>query len=342
MIFCSKNRRYAWCLVASALLGTRLAAQTQPGTPPAPPMDPVQAVDAAIRAIETGDLQTADRLIRDVSVSSPKMSRLNLASGLLAIELRRFPEAIEAFGVYNATDEGRRDYRGWAAVGSVYLKSYMYSSAVNPLKKALELAPVAEKEGVVHAKIALDLARTNLGLSNKKDAKESILDAQRSAPQDGNIQADVCELAAQAGDVETAKAAGNAAVRAFMSELSVNPLSVAPHRGLGRCYQVLLSLQSSKISKNPDDGAAFIEGAHLLSAIAETERRIRLLDAHNLVLQALETNASSVEWQLLAASYELDLGAATEARARIDGVLQVNPDNAEALALKKRLAAAGD
>ncbi|MCB9853803.1 MAG: hypothetical protein H6819_11950 [Phycisphaerales bacterium] len=341
MIFCSHFRRSAWCLLAMALLGTRLVAQTQPGTPPAPPMDPVQAIDAALRAIETGDLQTADRLIRDVSITNPKMSRLNLANGMLAMELRRYPEAIEALGTYNATDEGRRDYRGWAAVGTVYLKSYMYSSAVGPLEEALKLAPESEKDGTVYAKIALDLARTNLGLSDRKQAKAAIEKAKTTAPGDGDIQADVCELAFQAGDEATARSAGNAAVQAFSSELGVNPLSVTAHRGLARCYQVMLSMQSTAISKDPNNGAAFIEGAKLLSAIANVERRSRLLDARSLVLQALETNASSVDWQLLAASYELELGAMSEARARIDGVLQSNPDNAEALALKNRLAPAG-
>lgn len=330
-----RNRRFVWSVLLP-LVATGLAqAQTPPSEPP--PMDPNQAINAAIQAIETGDLQTADKLIRDVSASNPKMSRLNLANGMLLMELKRYTESIEAFGLYNATDEGRRDYRGWAAVGSVYLESYMYSSAIGSLEKALELAPASEKEGAIRAKIALDLARTHLGLNDKKDAMESIRTAQTSAPQNGDIQMQVCSLAARAGDTETARAAGNAAIRAFNSELSVNPLSLSAHRGLGQCFQVLLGIQTAELSKDPNNGAAFIEGARLLRSIAEIERRIRLLDARSLVIQALETNPTSVDWQLFAAEVELDLGATGEAEARVDAILQTDSNNANAQALKKRL-----
>ncbi|HPF41497.1 MAG TPA: hypothetical protein P5081_18670 [Phycisphaerae bacterium] len=335
-----KIRRIAFGWLAMAMFCGGAGAQTQPGSPPAPPLDPVQAIDAAIHAIDTGDLQTADRLIREVNAINPKMSRLQLASGLYAKELRRFPEAIEALGIYNETDEGRRDYRGWAALGSVFLDSYMYSSAIGALEKALELAPLDEKEGTTRAKIALDLARTRIGLNNPKDAKESIRDAQSSASQDAEIQSDVCELASRVGDEDTARAAGGAAIRAYRSELSVNPLSISAHRGLARCYEVLLQLQSRKLAGNPNDGEAFIEGARLLSDLAEIERRTRLLDARGLVLQALESNASSVEWRLLAATYEIELGAMGEAQAHIDDVLKTDPNNANALALRNRLAPA--
>ncbi|MCA9254618.1 MAG: hypothetical protein KDA33_03230 [Phycisphaerales bacterium] len=333
----SNIRRIAFGLLATAMFCGGAKAQTQPETPPAPPLDPAQAIDAAIHAIDTGDLHTADRLIREVSAVNPKMSRLQLASGLYAKELRRIPEAIEAFGVYNETDEGRRDYRGWAALGSVYLDSYMYSSALGALEKALEQAPLDEKQGDIRAKIALDLARTRIGLNNAKDAKESIRDAQMSAPQDAEVQSDVCELASRVGDEDTARAAGGAAIRAFRTELSVKPLSLPAHRGLARCYEVLLGMQSRKLAGNPNDGEAFIEGARLLSDLAEIERRTRLLDARGLVLQALESKPSSVEWRLLAATYEIELGATGEAQAHIDDVLKTDPNNADALALRNRL-----
>lgn len=334
-----RNRRLALSLAAILLLGAPLAAQTPSEAPP-PPVDPSQAIDEALHAIETGDLQRADKLIRDVATTNPKMSRLQLASGMLMIELKRYTDAVEALGRYNDTDEGRRDFRGWAALGSVYLRSYMYSSAVDPLEKALSLVPPDGKHGEKKAQIALNLARTHLGLKDRKDAIEAIKSAEESAPQDGGVQADVCELASRAGNEDLARAAGNAAIRAYNAELNVNPLSIPAHRGLSRCYNVLFSLQSVKLNKNPNDGEAFIEGARLLKSIGDTERRIRLLDAHNLVLQALDSSESSksnAEWQLLAAELEIDLGATTEATARINAVLNSDQDNAEAQKLKKRL-----
>ncbi len=323
-------------LLALCLSGSAVVAQS-PENAPAPPIDPVKAIDMAIHAIETGDLRQADQLIRDVSATHPKMSRLNLANGMLLIELSRFAEAIEAFGLYNATDEGNRDYRGWAAVGSVYLKSYMYSSAIGPLEKALDLVPIGQEKGLVKARIALDLARTHLGLNDRKSAIKAIKDARGSASDVGEIQAVVCELASRAGDSETAVSAGASAIKAFGSDLGVNPLSVPAHRGLVRCYQVLYSEQTIKLSKNPTDGQSFVEAARLLRSIAEIERRIRLLDAHGLMLQALESKRDSVDWQLIAAELEIDLGATSEAAARIDAVLASDPENAAALVLKHRL-----
>ena len=337
MIACVRNQRIALSIVMLLFAESSLPAQTPPDSPP--PMDPVRAINTAIQAIETGDLQTADRLIREVQATYPKMSRLNLANGMLLMELGRYTEAIEAFGIYNATDEGRRDYRGWAAVGSVYLESYMYSSAIGSLETALKLAPVDEKEGKVRADIALDLARTHLGLNDRKDALESVKEAQSAAPLDGEIQMNVCSLAARAGDSDTARAAGSAAIRAFNTELSVNPLSIAAHRGLAQCFQVLFSLQSAELSKDPNNGSAFIEGARLLRSIGDIERRARLLDARALVLQALESDAASTEWRLLAAELEIELGATTEARARIDSILESDANNADALKLRQRLSA---
>ena len=174
-------------------------------------------------------------------------------------------------------------------------------------------------------------------MNDPKDAIKSLKNAAVSAPDAGEIQAEVCQLASRAGDTETAIAAGVSAIQAFNSELSVNPLSVPAHQGLVRCYHVLYAEQSAKLSKNPNDGDSFVEGAKLLRAIAGLEQRIRLLDSRALMLQALEANKDNAEWQLFAAELEMDLGARTEAAARIDAVLQSDGNNASAIALKNRL-----
>lgn len=337
---CIRNQLRGWFPIGVLFMAAPLAAQTPPAQSP-PPMDPLQAREAAMRAIDTRDYQSAQRIIDNAKAINPNMSWLNLANGRLWNAQGQYTDAMEALRRYNDTDEGKRDYQGWAELGRVYLNSKMFSSATGPLEKALDLVPESEKDSDAYANIALDLALTKIKLNNAKDAIEAIRKAQSASTKDGEIQVRVAELAFGVGDVDVARSAAELAIQLFKTELSSNPLSEGAQWGINRSLQVQMAIRKVALQKNPNDADGFAEAARIAQAIGDNLRKLQLRKAHEFILQSLEADGASAERQLYAAQLELELGATSEARTRIDSVLATDPDNADALALKSQLKSAG-
>jgi len=336
-------REFAGLLIAVLLLPTAMVpparAQTPAGRPAAEGLTPEQMVKSAIEKIEMGDLAAAAPLLQQAAVLKPTLNILKLGQGLFYVASKRGPEAINALGTYNQTDEGKRDYRGFAAVGKVYLQASMFRQAMFPLEQAMKMAP-NEKDGKpLRADITLDLARAYVTLNDGKKAIELVKKAQSSTPNDGEIQLRISEIAGAVNEWQMAGDSAKRAVELLKRKIRDDPFNQDAYAKLKRSYQLLGNLHIQNVNKDPDNGEHFHQYALVLEAIAQINRKIGLLKARDMALKAIEKDPKNSKWQLLAVRLEMELGGRTQAKARLDTILQAEPKNAEALRLKQRLAA---
>jgi tetratricopeptide (TPR) repeat protein len=246
-------------------------------------------------------------------------------------------EAVAKLEAYNRTDEGRSDWRGFAAVGRIYKDSLMLSQAVPALKKAKELAPLEENGRSVRAEITADLAIVYFSLQQKKQATDTAKEAQQLAPDDAAVQIRLAAVAFSAKDYETAAKGAEQAVGLLLPAIRNNPLKRETCQLLSNCYRLQVELAQQQIEMKQDDSMGYIRLADALRQGAEVNRRITLLDAHDAVKQALVREPEKPDYLVLAAILEADLGAVDEAREKVDRVLKSSPENRQALELRERL-----
>src|SRR6185295_15482376 len=130
------------------------SAPSQPGMPP----DPQKLVEDALVKIDQGDFQAAAELVNKASQSNQKIDKIHLASGLLMYFSNKGPEAVSELSAYCRSPEGKKDHRGYDALGQVYLKSRNYRQARENFTEAAKYAPVEEKGEPVRARSGMDIA----------------------------------------------------------------------------------------------------------------------------------------------------------------------------------------
>ena len=304
---------------------------------------PEQAVEEAIKMIDMGDLTEARRLLQYAASLKPTMNILKLGQGLFYVAGNQGVEAISTLAAYNTSDEGKRDYRGFAAIGKVYLNARMLRQAVSPLRQARDLAD-AEKDGKpLRAGITIDLASAYAKLRDSKKAIELIKEAQAAARDDGEIQLQISEIATIANDAELANKAANRAIELLKGKIIDDAFNAEAHTMMKRAFGVLGNLLVAKINDTPSDsndpknGENYHQYAGVLRETAELDRRIGLLGAREIALRAIEQDPKNSQWQLSAVRLEMELGGLTEAGARLNTILEYEPSNAEALRLKQRV-----
>jgi tetratricopeptide (TPR) repeat protein len=330
----------AWLLIGLAWLV--LPSGIASGQSPEPPktdeiLSPEQMAEDALKKIETGDFQEAAALLRRAKTLKPKLDKLLLAEGLLAIEARRQVEAVEKLEAYNKSSEGKTDYRGFAAVGRIYKNSYMLSQAVPALKKAKDLAPLEENGKRRRAEITVDLASVYFALQQKDQAAEATKEAQKLAPDDAAVQLQLAQVAFSTKDRETAAKGAERAIELSTAALRGDPLKKETYQLLASCYRLQGNLAQEDLGANPDASMNYLKIAQALRQMAEMSHRISLLDACEAMKQALAKDPDKPEYLLFSAALEIDLGAYDEAREKVERVLQSSPDNREALELRHRL-----
>lgn len=298
---------------------------------------PEVAVEKGIQKIEMGDLADAGRLLQYAASLKPTLESLKLGQGLLFVANNQGPKAISALGAYNATDEGKRDYRGFASLGKVYLQSRMLRQAISPLRQAMALAP-PEKDGKpIRAGITIDLATVYLRLKDRDKTLELIKEAQAAARDDGESQLRVSELAAATADVELANTTANRAIELLRGKIIDDAFNVEAHTMMKRAYEVLGSLLNNNIKNDPKNGEHYFYYTRVLREAAELDRRIGFLSAREMALRAIEQDPKNSLWQLSAVRLELELGGIADAKTRLDAILEYDPTNEEALRLKQRV-----
>lgn len=313
------------------------AAQDAAPTPSASQTsDPNQMLDAAIEHIEKGELQTAATLVQQVSLMKPSLPKLSLAKGLLYVATNNSVEAVGEFGTYNRTDEGLRDYRGFAGLGNIYLRSRMYREAIDPLEQAARLAPLEEKGKSLKAQFTMNLASAYVNLERTASAVETATKAQAMAPRDADIQLQLAQIAAGANEYKLALDSVMASIQIFEKKIIDDAFNEDAHQKLRTAYGVLNSLIEYNRKREPKNGEHDLRLAQLLRDATELDRRLNLLKARQLVQLALTKNADNPDMLAMQAQIEFDLGAVADARATLEKAVQKHPQNE---ALKQMMAA---
>lgn len=321
-----------------SLLGLVTASQAIAQTPSGnQPTTPIEMVERAIELINAGDFNTAARLIQDATVSQPDLKLLSLAQGLLYKANRQDIQAIGFLETYNGDADGRVDYRGFAAVGEIYLRNRKYTLARGVLETASELAPIEEDGRAVRARITAQLAQAWVSLDQPRKAIIQLKEAQSGSVDDPETQLLICSLAANVKDSSLANLAADNAINGFNQQLRLSPFRRSSYENLIACFEVLIELAGSELNGNPNDAQAFLRAARLMKELGTLQRRIHLIDARELVLQAIEKGGMSTDSMLLAAEIEAELGGVEQARARIEEILKQDAENARAQQLLQSL-----
>lgn len=334
---------HRWQLIGSLSLAFFLAAAplswAQTPAPPAgsEPLSPEKAVEEAIKQIDMGDLVEARRLLQYAASLKPTMNILKLGQGLFYVASNQGAESISALGGYNASAEGKRDYRGFAAIGKVYLDSRMLLQAVSPLRQARSLADLEKDGRPLRAAITVDLASAHAKLRDAKKALKLIEEARVAARDDGEIQLRISEIAMIVNDAELADKTATRAIELLNARIVDDAFNGEAHALMKRAFGIRTKLAVFEINNDPKNGEHYYQYAGVLREAAEFDRRIGLVDSRGIVLLAIEQDPKNSQWQLAAVRLEMELNGLTEARARLETILEYEPANAEALRLKQRL-----
>jgi tetratricopeptide (TPR) repeat protein len=323
----------AWGLAASSIAPAQLPRDVTAD----PVATPEEMIDQALLKIETGDLPEATDLVQRAKMLNPTLDKILLAEGLLDIEAGRPLEAIATLENYKNTEEGKDDYRGYAAIGAIYKRSLKYRLAATALRQAKELAVRAKDSRGLRAELALDLAMVYAQLKRYTKATEAAREAERLAPNDPKVQLGLGRIAANSGNVEVATKSVEQAIALLKTELKKDPLKEQLYLDLRSCYQLAVSLQQQENTLRPEDGLPYFSLALITADDAELSRRIGLLTSRQYALEALARDPESNDYRIYVARLEADLGATEEAWKKLDEVLRADPDNRPAHLLRESL-----
>ncbi len=304
-----------------------------------------ELIEAALEKVDTGDYEQAAALMGRARRIKPTLAKISLVEGLLLMkwrEHRNYPEAVQKLEEYCASNEGRADYRGYTALGWIYKESRSYRQAIRPFEQAKRLAPNEEKGKPVRAQATIDLAFSYLGLNRRKDALEAAKEAASMAPDQPTIQLGYAQVAGDLQEYNAADTAARRAVDLLKAKIRRQPFDKDAHETLKQCHYLLMRVKVIALQTAPEDGALFAALASLWVDQADVDRRLALLAARELAIQALQKDPKQIDWQLLAARIEIDLGTAEEAKRRLEEARQAAPDNQEVLKLLDSLAPAVD
>jgi len=297
---------------------------------------PIVMVERAMELIDAGDYGNAQRLLQEAELIDSDLDLLLLGKGKLMMVSGNDLKAISFLEKYNVAG-GRSDYRGFAAVGEIYVRNRRYSLAKESLQKARELAPLEEDDRAVRSQITTRLAEALVRLDQPRSAIRQLKEAQAASVDDPATQLMICQLAARVKEPVLANEAADNAINGFNQTLRVSPFRRDTYQQLTACFEVLINLAANDVTEDPNDARAILRTARLMRELGTLRRRLNLIDARDLVLQAIEVGGASTDKLLLAAELEADLGGIEQARARLDEILQQDAENARALQLKNSL-----
>jgi tetratricopeptide (TPR) repeat protein len=310
-----------------------------------PTVNPELRLDEAIRKLDNDDLEGARieylQALRGIRRDEPK---LKLVEGLLQLKLKppNVTEALLALEEYNKSTPGRNDYRGHAAIGRVYKDSRRYLLASGPLLTAKGLAPRELVNGKnIRADITLDLAMVYHGLKRHKMALDEAKEAEQLAGGDPEIQLRLAEVALGGDDYETAIQAADKAINLYRTRIKTSPLEKPNYRALLNAHQFKISTGMKQAEKDPKNPVPTLNVAITVQQLGDVHRILSLVDSREIALQALRKEQAdartTIQIKLFLANLEAALGAFSDADEHIAEVLRDDPENAQALELRRKL-----
>ncbi len=317
-----------------AALPASARAQATPGGGSS--LSPEQKLELALKKIEAEEFREAELLIGEVSVEKPTLERIKLVRGLYYYAVQRYTEAMADLETYNGTPEARSEYRGFATVGDLYLRSRMWRSAIFPLEKAKDIAPIKENGKPVRADILLNLASAHLGLQNHKTAIKVAKEARDSAPDVADVHLRLAEISASSNDYETSVGAVEKAILLFTGDLRDDAFNRTAHDKLRSCYGILSGLYQYQLKRDAENAEYYSKYSLMLQQLAEIDRRRMLLDSLQLARQAIERSPKRVDYKISLIKLEYELGGIKDSKDLLDDILQQDPKNAEALEWKQK------
>lgn len=340
---------FATLVFMLAVNGLRSTASGQePTTAPTPVLtptgvDPNQMVNEALNLIEAGNRQSweaAGEIIDKLRKIAPQLPKVQLACAKWLAADGKGPPAIRYYDYYIKTDEGKTDYRPYADMGRLYMRSKKPRTARRYLEDAVSFAPQQDaKNRFIRAEIMMDLATVMHQLEDNTEAVRTARDAATQANKDPRIQILYSRLLLKVNPTETKEARSVAAraVTLLLEDLGADPVSIPKLQLLREALSVVENTWATEAGMQLNNP----EPAHFLSLatqdVAEVTQRIALVAAKEYEERAVELNPNKAEYKIRLAEIEAMLGATRTATDRLDALLANDPDNAEAQAMKIRI-----
>lgn len=327
-------------------------AMAQPATtapamqPPPGENDPNKMADQAIALLDSNEKDAKDaaaQLFTKIKDMSPRLDRLNLVAAKLTAAEGDYTRALIYYDQYSKTMEGKNDYRPYAAMGRLYMRSKTYRQARRNLEQARLFAPEQDAKGrYLRAEIMSDLAGVLHVLDDNKEAVRVGREAATQASRDAKIQVQFSRLLLAINPTETKEARDVAAKAVVMlnDDIAADSFSESKLRLLAEALSVVVSTWANDVvaqKENPEPVYMLSIATH---DVAEVNMRIALLAAREYAERAVTLNDAKPEYRIRLAEIEALLGSTRTALEKLDAVLKTEPENAAALALKARIAAA--
>ena len=314
--------------------GQNTAAQPTGGTPVT---TPDEMLEHALKLFDSGDLREAATVSERVRRIKSDHPRLLLLQALFMIQGRQSAEALDVLNKYNATEVGKKDYRGYWAVGTIYRKSFAYPSAERPLEIAKRLAPAEVNGKPVSAEITIEYASVLQKRKKTKQAMAALKEAENLAPNDAGVQLHLGEVSSEAQDHDAALRYANRSIELTMGQLRSDPFKKPEHLRLKECNALKIKVAQAQSAAKPDDAPPYFVMAEATLAIADAERKINLLDSRELALKGLSKDPKQHNWRIFLAQIELELGGIQDAVDHVNEVLKEDPQNAAALKFRQEI-----
>lgn len=331
---------------------------SQPASQPV--RTPEQEANLALDLVDQGRARDAIPLASSAyqRETKPGLGLLAIATALDAAG-QSF-ESIEYFRKYIDTALGQNDWRGYARLGSVYVRSRNYRIARKFVEQAERRIPATFGRARIY--VVIDLADSQAGcqeLAAGRATLENLLRAMPEAAAEPRYWLTVARLAFTGADVNldtvdaTIQKAVDAGVRMAQA---ARPDDIAAARELLEAFGTARFMRQSvadlleKREKNPAAVtiATTLHRSRVLTSLARTmaqearmQRRVRLLDALDIARKAVELDATDADAKLTVAELLIELGDAPAAERMIRQVLLETPSNAAAKELLKRLTPTG-
>jgi Tfp pilus assembly protein PilF len=324
---------------------------TDHGVPAEMARNPVWLADEALKAFENDEYRRAYQLALMALQVRPDQPYALLVKGKILIADNRHREAMEPLNAYVKTPEGRNDYRGFEALGDVFLRSSKHWLAAQMYSNALPKSPVKVKEDFVRARVQVKLSQALAGRGLFREAIDAARGAVLADPNASEFQWNLASVLLKSGNAEEAIEAMNKAIELIKSdmaflysrlEVSIDPKAEEELiKNLGSLSHVLDAMvrahQSAVSLASEPAPARLVALAESVAEQADIERRLRLYGSMKLMEQVVTREPTNAEWRVRLAKYQLASGFRAAAVANIEEALKIDANHEEAKALRARL-----